>query len=411
MQLTKIRQSFDRTRLEDIEGTAYQSVLESGLTLPEGARVAVTAGSRGVANIAVILRAICAAVRKLGGDPFVIPAMGSHGGATAQGQRELIASYGVTEENVGAPIVSSMKVAELDASGLGHRLFMDKSAYEAYGVIAVNRVKVHTDFHGPFESGVMKMCVIGLGKHAQALEMHSFGVHGLRDLIPPAARTVIASGKILLGVGIAENAYDETAQVRAALPQDIERMETELLAWNREHMPSLPVEELDVLMIDRMGKDVSGVGIDTNIIGRMRIAGEAEPESPRIRMIVVDDLTEATHGNATGMGLADLVTEQFKEKIDFPATYENVLTSSFVMRGNLPIVTKNAAEAFRHALRCCGRSRQNSPYVIRMIDTLHLEELYVSQAVLEIVKDLPYVEVTGDTMEITREDGNLTPWA
>ncbi len=411
MKMTKIVQSFERPVIQDIEAQVRRGVLESGLALPVGARVAVTAGSRGVANIAKVIKAICGAVRELGGEPFVIPAMGSHGGATAEGQRALIESYGVTEDFIGAPIVSSMKVTEMDGTGLGHRLFMDANAHAAHGVIVVNRVKVHTDFHGPTESGMMKMCVIGLGKHAQALEMHSFGVHGLRNLIPEAARRVIASGKILLGVGLGENAYDETALVRVAGPQDIEKTELDMIAWNRAHMPALPVKDIDVLVVDRMGKDISGVGIDTNIIGRMRIAGEPEPQSPRIGMIVVDDLTRETHGNATGMGLADFITEKYRAKIDFPATYENILTSSFVLRGLMPIAVKNAATAVRHALRSCGRAAQENPRVLRIRDTLHLSEMYASDALLGELAKLPNVVVTGEMIELAGGEGELVPWA
>jgi len=405
MKLHKVIQRFDGERLADIPGAVRREMLNSGLSLPKGERIAVTAGSRGVANIAVIIKSVCDTVREMGGEPFVIPAMGSHGGATAEGQRELIQSYGITEEYVGAPIYSSMEVVELDSEGLEHRLFMDRYAHEAYGVIAVNRVKVHTDFHGPIESGVMKMCVIGLGKHAQALEMHSFGVYGLRDLVAPAARKIFESGKILLGIGALENGYDETTQVRAALPNDIEAMEMEMLDRCRTLMPSLPANDIDVLIVDRMGKDINGVGIDTNIIGRMRIRGEAEPEKPRIKMILVDDLTEDTHGNASGMGLADLITEKLRSKIDFAATYENMLTSSFIMRGAMPIAVENAREGLRHALRCCGRDGRK---VMRIRDTLHISEIYVSEDMLEDMPD--YVEITSQVIEAFDERGELSGW-
>ena len=389
MKFYKAIQTFDKKKVADISGTIRNEMLKTGLSIPAGARIAVTAGSRGVANIAEILKAVCNTVKEMGGEPFIIPAMGSHGGATAEGQRELIEGYGITEEYVGAPILSSMKVTELDNSGLKHRLYMDRHAYESHGVIAVNRVKVHTDFHGPIESGVMKMCVVGLGKHAQALEMHSFGVHGLRDLVPPAARKVLATGKILMGIGTVENAYDETAQIRAALPADLETMELEMIDECRRLMPSLPADEIDVLIVERMGKDISGVGIDTNIIGRIRIPGEQEPDNPRIKMIIVDDLTEETHGNALGMGLADLITEKLRDKIDFPSTYENVLTSSFLLRGAMPLVVKDVEEGLKHALRCC----HGGDKVMKIRDTLHLSEIYVSESLKDIVAARPNVEI------------------
>ena len=406
IQMTHITQTFDQAYITDVAQATRQAVLQSGLQLKPGASIAITAGSRGVANIACIIKAIADAVKERGGVPFVIPAMGSHGGATAEGQQELLAGYGVTEAFVGAPIRSSMQVVELDSTGLPHRLYMDKHAAQADGVIVCNRVKVHTDFHGPVESGMLKMCVIGLGKHAQALEMHSYGVYGLRELVAPAARKVLATGKIVLGVGVAENAYDQTAQIRAALPPSIEQAEAELLVWSRAHMPALPLSDMDILIIDRMGKDISGVGLDTNIIGRMRIPGQPEPDSPRVGMIIVDDLTDASHGNALGMGLADFVTQQLRDKIDFSATYENVLTSSFVARGNLPIVCATPAEALRHALRSCGRQAVEAPRILRIRDTLHLSGIWCSPAALA---DLPHAH-TGASRPLFTETGALSPW-
>jgi len=400
MKLYKVIQNFKNERLNDIEAAVRAEILAAGLKIPKGAKIAITAGSRGVANIAEIIKATCNTVKEMGGVPFVIPAMGSHGGATAEGQREYIEGYGITEEFVGAEIYSSMEVVELDSEGLPHKLFMDKYAYNAYGVIAVNRVKVHTDFHGPIESGVMKMCVIGLGKHKQALEIHSFGTYGLRELIPPAARRVIESGKILLGIGVLENAYDETAEVRAALPKDIESMELEMIAKNRHLMPSLPADNIDVLIVDRMGKDISGVGIDTNIVGRMRITGEAEPETPNIKIILVDDLTEETKGNALGMGLADIITEKLRNKIDFAVTYENVLTSTFVVRGAMPLVVKDVREGLDFALRCSGSIvSEDGPRVMRIRDTLHLDEIYVSEALAKEAALLAHVDLTSETID------------
>ena len=413
MKLSKILQTFERKQLADIPAAVHTAMKGTGLALPKGARVAVTAGSRGIANIAVILKSVCGVVREMGGEPFIVPAMGSHGGATAEGQQAIIEDYGVTEAFVGAPILSSMKVAELDSEGLGHRMFMDRHAYESHGVIIVNRVKIHTDFHGPFESGMMKMCVIGLGKHAQALEMHSFGSNGLRDKMPPAARRIIESGKILMGVGILENAYDETADIRAALPQDIEKTELEMLDWNRAHMPSLPVDDVDVLIVDRIGKDISGVCMDSNIIGRLRVLGVPEPVRPRIKMIIADDLTEETHGNASGMGLADLITEKLRSKIDFAATYENVLTSSFTARGSMPVVVKNALEGLRQSARSCGYgvSGMDELRVMRIRDTLHLSEVYVSDSLLADVSLCKNAEITGLSMEAFDGQGELVAWA
>jgi len=403
--MTRVRQTFDSPHIKDVEAHTRQTILDSGVTIKPNARIAITAGSRGISNIALILKTVVETVREMGGQPFIVPAMGSHGGATAEGQRALIEGYGITEEYVGAPIHSSMQVTELDSSGLQHRLYMDKYAAESDGVIVVNRIKVHTDFHGPIESGIMKMCVIGLGKHALALEMHSLGVYGLRDLIPIAARKIIATGKILLGIGICENAYDQTALIQAMLPDQIEKTEMQMLDWNRAHMPSLPLDDIDVLIIDRMGKDISGLGIDTNIIGRMRIVGEAEPERPRIRAIIVDDLTEGTHGNAMGMGLADFLTKRLRDKINFHDTYENVLTSSFLIRGNMPVVLDTPREALQQALRGYVRG-VDAPRIIRIRDTLSLSDIQLSPAALAALKG---ADVYGE-QPLFSADGELAPW-
>jgi hypothetical protein len=276
---------------------------------------------------------------------------------------------------------------------------MDRQAYEADGTIVINRVKVHTDYHGPFESGLLKMCVIGLGKHKGALEIHRHGIHGLKDLIVPTARQVLQHGNILLGLAIIENAYDETALIHALLPQHIEAEEQRLLQWCREHMPSLPVQQLDVLVIDEFGKDISGAGLDPNIIGRTKIKTEPDPLSPDITSIVLLDLTEASHGNALGMGLADVITRRVFEKIDFRTTYENVVTSSFLERGFLPIVADDEHTALEYALRHCGLADLGNPRIMRIRNTLKLDTLWVSAAVLDEIRALEHVEVTADTRQ------------
>jgi hypothetical protein len=379
--------------LSDVEAEIHTAVTRR-LSLQPGARVAIAVGSRGIANLGRIVRATAACVRGLGGEPFVVPAMGSHGGATAEGQRQVLAGYGVTEGAVGCPIRASMEVVELPGAGdAEYRLYMDRLAHEADGVILINRIKPHTDFHDRYESGLVKMAVIGLGKEAQAAEMHSHGVRGLTELVPRAAAQLLASGRILLGIAIVENAYDETMLVDAIEPQRLMQREPELLALARANMPRLPVDRLDVLIVDRMGKDISGVGIDTNIIGRMRIRGQPEPDRPDIAMIVVTDLTAGSHGNAAGMGLADITTRRMFDKIDFGVTNTNVVTSGFLERARMPVVADTEAQAVEWALRGCGPIRQGEERVIRIRDTLHLDELYVSHAVLAEIAGMAGLEV------------------
>jgi len=406
-ELVKVRQTFAADRLEDIEKAVGSEIARVGLAIRPGDRIAITAGSRGIANLARIVRAVVAELKSRGAEPFIVPAMGSHGGATAQGQAEVLAGYGITEQAVGAPVRSSMEVVELPRGELEHPVYQDRLAHEADGIVVLNRVKVHTDFHGDTESGLLKMCVIGLGKHRQALAMHRYGVHGIRDLLPPAAEQIIRHSKILFGLGIVENAYDETAVIRAIRPEEMRREEMKLLEICRCNMPRLPCDALDLLIVDRMGKDISGSGMDTNIIGRMSIRGEMEPERPRVRTLVVTDLTDASHGNAAGMGLADFITRRLQDKIDFQATYENILTSTFNERGKMPIVADTDRQAVQYAMRTWGPVAAEDAAIARIRDTLHLGELYVSKPVLERCGQL---EIIGQATGLFDESGSLKPF-
>ena len=399
MKLHLIRQKFLRPCVSNIEATVRQQIEQSGVRFPQGASIAIAAGSRGIANIDLITRTIVEVVKTAGAKPFIIPAMGSHGGATAGGQAEVLASYRITEETMGCPIRSSIHVVKLSSEGLESRAFMDRHAWESDGVILVNRIKPHTDFHGSFESGLVKMSVIGLGKEKQAFEMHRFGVHGLRDLVPETAKRVFATGKIIMGIGIVENAYDETAVIEAIPGGSIIDREPSLLDIARENMPRLPVDELDVLIVDRLGKNISGTGMDTNIIGRIRIPGQPEPDAPRIKSIIVRDLTDESHGNATGLGLADVTTRRLFDRIDFETTKTNILTSGFLERGKIPFVAANDEEALDVALRSAGCLDPESARIARIRDTLHLGELLVSQPIRDELIANGTVDVTGETRE------------
>lgn len=402
-ELVRVKQHFSRPRLEDIASSVRAELAGSGVTLPAGGQIAIAVGSRGIANIALIVRATCDWVRQQGGTPFIVPAMGSHGGANAPGQQAVLEGYGVTEGFTGAPIHASMEVVELPNPGLPVPVFMDKHASTADGVILINRVKPHTDFHSRYESGLMKMIVIGLGKHAQALAIHQYGNYGLRELLPQVARAVLAQGKIRLGLGVVENAYDETQLVRAIPAVRIPDLEPELLALAKDSMPNLPVDELDVLVIDRFGKDISGAGLDTNIIGRWMVFGEPEPERPRIKTIVLGDLSAGSHGNAIGMGLADIMTRRAYAKIDWQATYENLYTSTTLFRGRMPVVVENDREGLHYALRGSNVVDLPAARVMRIRDTLHLSDMLVSPAVIQ---EAPGLEVLGPVGELFDSAGS-----
>ncbi len=407
LALTKALVHFPRPRLTDIAQAVSDALVRHRGLFPSQGSIAVAVGSRGVANIGEVVRVTVATLKSWGLSPFIVPAMGSHGGATADGQRQILCDYGVTEHESGCPVRSSMDVVELDHGVLPHGLFMDAHAFAADGVVLINRIKPHTDFHGPFESGLAKMAVIGLGKERQAIEMHRFGVPGLRDGVPRAAVHVLSTGKILAGLGLVENAYEETMAVELVPARALLEREPQLLEMARRHLPALPVDLLDVLIVDWLGKDISGTGLDTNVIGRMRIASEPEPAVPHIKTIVVTDLTDASHGNATGAGLADVVTRRLFDKVDVGVTYTNVFTSGFPERGKIPIVAPTDAEAYACALRACGILPEGAERVVRIRDTLHLGDLYVSAAVRDDIRGRADVEIVGRPVEMFDEAGEL----
>jgi hypothetical protein len=400
--LLRVRQRFPRPRLDDVEAAVQAELAGSPIPIPAGGKIAIAVGSRGIANLALIVRSVVSWVKAQGGHPFIVPAMGSHGGATAEGQRQVVEGYGVTQAFTGAPIHSSMEVVELPNPGLPIPLYFDAQAYAADGVILINRIKLHTDFHGKYESGLMKMIVIGLGKHAQAMAVHHYGTQGLRELMPQAAQAVISQGRVLMGLAVVENAYDETQLVRLVPAAQIPQVEPELLTLARNSMPRLPVDELDVLVIDRFGKDISGAGIDTNIIGRWMIHNEPEPERPHIKSIVLGDLSPGSHGNAIGMGLADVMVRRAYDKIDWSATYENMYTSSFLYRGRTPVVVDTDQEALRYALRGSNVIDPKQARMARIQDTLHLADLLVSPAVLSEIEsrdDIQVLEPAGELFD------------
>jgi len=392
--LIKILQKFPSEHIKNIDSSVCSQLELSGLA-PRfcGASIALAVGSRGITDLLPIVRSTISFIQRMGGNPFIIPAMGSHGGASAQGQKALLEAYGISENTLKVPVVSSMEVVELPSNGLPNRVFMSKPAFESDGVILINRIKPHTDFHGRYESGLVKMSVIGLGKHAQAMEIHKFGVLGLKELIPQTAERVLSTGKILLGLGIVENSCDRAVHIEAIPHDRILEREPELLDLARLNMPSLPLEDIDVLIVDRSGKDISGVGMDPWIIGRMRINGEPEPSSPRIKSIFVADLTEKSLGNALGIGLADVISRRLFNKINFDETYENAFTSTFLERAKIPVIAENDRKGLEFALRNCGAVSLEEARIVRIRDTLHIDQLYVSPNIWDTLKTNGKIEL------------------
>ena len=409
-QLHKIRQRFDPTCLADPRGALRSQLAAIDDVIRPRASIAIAAGSRGIDNLAAIVRDVSDYVKARGAQPFVVPAMGSHGGATAEGQAAILQSYGITAETIGAPLRSTMDVVELPRGDSSCRLFMDRHVHESDGAILINRIKPHTDFHARYESGLMKMALIGLGKLEGARAVHDFGLYGLRELIEPGANRVLATGKILAGIGLVENAFHQTLSIEVLKACAIAREEPRLLELAKRNMPRLPVNTVDVLVVDRMGKDISGVGIDPNITGRIGVNGQRDEGAPRVGAMMVSDLTDGTHGNAIGVGLADVITRRLFARIDYESTYGNVITSSFLERGKIPVVAETDRGAFEMALRSCGHLPEERERIVRILDTLHLEEVYVSPAILSELSGREEIDVLGAGPALFDESGRLTPF-
>jgi hypothetical protein len=331
--------------------------------------------------------------------------MGSHGGASAEGQSAILAGYGITQQRCGAPVLSAQDVVEVDRGDLSVPVYMDTIAFNCDGIIAVNRIKPHTDYRGRYESGIVKMLVIGLGNHAQARLIHRYGVHGLKELMPKAARRIVATGKILAGVAIVENASDRIMKISCMRGDEIFDTEPPLLELARKNMPSLPVDKIDVCIVDTLGKDISGTGLDPTIIGRMKIFGEPEPSRPNIRQMIIRDLSPKSHGNALGIGFGDIITQRLYEKIDFSAMYENVYTSTFFERAKVPIVAKNDSEALDYAFRACWGIEPEEARIVRIRDTLHINELYVSTPILDEIGTQSHIETIEKDRSLFDKEG------
>lgn len=375
--MTPLTRELPGERLADPVSALRASLDACGVRPSAGRQVALAVGSRGIAGLPELVAELVRWLRSNGAEVFLVPAMGSHGGATAEGQREVLEGLGLGESAVGAPIRSTMDVVELPRGRLDVPVYLDAAAAQADAICLINRVKPHTSFHGPCESGLMKMLAIGLGKQRQAQAIHARGVIGLRDVMPDVARQVLADAPVLLGVAVVENARDQTLAVEALAADEIPRREPALLDQARANMPSLPVDRLDVLIVDRMGKDISGLGMDPNVIGRLRIAGCPEPDAPAIRCIIARDLTDGSHGNAAGVGLADVITARLAGKIDRRATYANVLTTTFCQRAFMPLTAESDAEAVDFALRIAAAAPAEAR-ILRIQDTLHLQRMQAS---------------------------------
>jgi hypothetical protein len=380
--MVRVKQQFPGPTLHDVRLAVRQALTEVGLPVRPGQTVALAVGSRGIVNIDVIVKTAVEYLKEIGARPFIFPAMGSHGGGTAPGQVSVLEHYGITERATGCPIRATMEVVEV-GEALGLPVWLDAYATEADWIGIINRVKPHTGFTGSIESGLFKMMTIGIGKHRGAVQAHRANIrHGYEAMIVALGREMLAKARIAFGLGVVENGYDETALVRAFRPADLEAGERELLRQAKTWMARLPFDPIDLLIVDEMGKDVSGSGMDTNIIGRHATFFEPPYTRPKITFVVVCDLTPNSYGNATGIGNADFTTRRLADKIDWESTYINGLTACSPGGVKLPTVLDNAQDAIAVALACLGRERVEDVRVVRIQNTLKLTEVEVSEALL-----------------------------
>jgi hypothetical protein len=393
----KVRQRFNQPAIDDLETAVHREIDRLGLgELRPGTTVGVAGGSRGIANIADVTRLAIGRLKLMGAKPFIFPAMGSHGGATAEGQLAVLARYGITEEEMGVPIRATMEVEEVGRSPWGLPILVGKDALEADALVFINRIKPHTNFDAEIESGILKMMTIGACKHLGAVQAHRAAVDvSMGSMILELGRYLVRRLPILFALGLVENARHQTAILRAMRSERIEETERQLLKEAKALMAKIPFDFLHLLIVDEMGKEISGTGMDTNVIGRLYIAPEKEPETPRYTRILVRDLTEQTAGNAVGIGLADFATRRLANKINFKYTYTNSLTSGTVMRSKLPIILETDREAIEVALGTIGLTEPTGAKIVRIKNTLELEELRASEALRGAIQANPDLEITG----------------
>ncbi len=411
-EIFRVRQTFDAPKLEDVAGEVRNQLtqLNLGQKVQPGQSVAITAGSRGVASFREILQAVVDHVKELGGEPLIVPAMGSHGGATAQGQLEVLASYGITEASLGCPIRSSMETVVVCNTAEGFPVHFDRNAFEADHVVVLNRIKPHTCFVGPIESGLMKMMLIGLGKCKGAQVYHrAIKDYSFQRIIRSVAGEVLAKCHILAGVALVENALDETSLVEAVRPEDFARREPELLELAKKRMARLPFERADLLLIDRIGKNISGTGMDTNIVGRKYDDHKAvEGEVPKIRIIALRGLTEETHGNAVGLGLAEFCKSRLIRETDFAATRLNAITAGHVSGAMPPLDYETDREIIDLALGAGGLAEPPDARLLWIRNTLDLAEVECSAVYLEEARRRDDLEVLVEPRPLPFDsDGNL----
>lgn len=399
-KMVKVKQKFSAPRLEDVGAEVRKTLNETNVLtkISEGDSVAIAVGSRGLAELPVLVRETVREIKRAGGQPFIVPAMGSHGGATDEGQIDVLQQLGVTEEAVGAPIKSSMEVVKIGELPNGLPVYIDQNAYEADKIVVINRIKPHTAFRGPVESGLMKMITIGLGKQKGAEAAHAYSFKYMAEHVPEMAKISLSKASIIFGLASLENAYDKVAKVIAVPAEDLEKTEPELLEEAKSLMPKIHFDEFDVLIVDELGKDISGDGMDPNITGNF--ATPYATGGPDIKRTVVLGLTEKTHGNANGIGMADMTTKAVVDEIIWEKGYANALTSTVIEVIKLPMVLETKELAVKAAIKTCNAFDLNKVKAVRIKNTLDIGEIWISESMIEEAKQNSNLEIISELEEL-----------
>ena len=405
-RFVKVQQFFPHPPPVDVALEIVTGIQKKKLPIKKGARIAITVGSRGISNQPLAVKTIGESLRSLGAEPFMVPAMGSHAGATAEGQAAMLRDMGFSEEKMGMPIVSSMEVVELGKTKSGLPVYIDKNAYEADGIVIINRIKSHVSFHGAYESGLMKMITIGLGKQRGADFAHNLGFGSMPGNVPEIALESLKHGKFLLAIGLLENAFHETSKVVVLDPSEIEAEEPKLLLEAKELCGKLHFDTIDTLIIDEIGKHISGSGFDTNVVGRYHssfISG-----GPKINRVLILDISDKSKGNGLGLGIADFSTIRALEKFDFSQTYPNVLTSTLTGGGKVPVILANDRQAIRACIKTSNLDNWSESRIVRIKNTLSLTEIEVSENMLPDLKNDSRFKIISEPYELAfNEQGNL----
>ncbi len=408
--VTLVKQIAKQPEVKDVAGETLAQWKSSGLAqkIKPGANVAIGVGSRGIANLAVIVKATIQYFKEIGAKPFIVSAMGSHGGANSKGQRELLGEYGISEENLDVIVKTDMDSVVIGKNSWNEPVYWDKNALAADAVVTISRIKPHTDFRGRYESGIAKMLVIGLGKREGASQHHRWGFKGLRDMLPETAKVILEKTNFLGGLAVLENAHEHTAKLQFVSNSNLMDVEPKLLDEARQLLGKLPFHDIDLLVVGEIGKNYSGAGIDPNVVGRLLIEGQNDFETPKIIRMCALDLSPESHGNGTGVGIADLTTDRLLASIDPVPFRMNNLTACFLWRSKLPIAFPNDKQCIITGLETCWQPDLKAIRMVIVPNTLELAELYVSAPLLDEVKKNKDLLISGDSFELNFDgSGNL----